>query len=358
MHRRNKKNRKPQKSTDDVDSLLDSLIKENKKVENKKVEHKNTETKDENDNHNHEHKHEKKNLLTDQTKSVDELIKMAEEMWKALKDHIKENPDFVKLEDKAKLEYFREKMGYREFMTEYPITTRYMVCMGQYSSKAFRRMLDKVRTVVHPPPDKREKGYMEDQWVRRQADYIRYLWEAYQKSHYNHAEAAYVWEDAYTKLKGEFDDFRNKHKESEQRVKEEKEKFKAENAKDLLTRLRSGEKKLNEQEEKELYETLKDRLYKKRFDNTMKQLVEKRKETLAVSEGIGTGAPLPDKDKPTVRMIETVDADRIHEIPKSMLVDREMLSKLPGGKSELLQEIQELDELEYEQDGDIPVEQT
>ena len=76
-------------------------------------------------------------------------------------------------------------------------------------------MLDKIRMVMHPPPDKREKNYMEDQWIRRQADYVRFLWEAYQKGHFNNAEAKFIWEDSYTKLKGEFDDFRNIYKQVE-----------------------------------------------------------------------------------------------------------------------------------------------
>lgn len=353
MHKRDRKNKRRNKN-DNVDSILDKYIKENKKT-----------TKTSNGTSMHDDcKHESDNLRKlehQQQKTADELVKMAEEMWKTLKEHVKNNPDFVNKDDKQKLEYFRENLNYRDFMTEYPITTRYMICMGQYSSKAFRRMLDKIKSVQHPPADKREKGYMEDQWVRRQADYIRYLWESYQKHHYDHAEAAMVWEDAYTKLKGEFDDFRNKHKESETIVKEEKEKFKADNAKDLFLRLKSGTQSLDERESVALYEALKDKLYAKRHSNTLKELLQKRQQIAPMSEGVGVGLPEPvvDKDKPTVRMIETVDASRLAEIPKELLVDQNMLSKLPGGRSELLQAIQEADEsgvYEYEQDGDIPVE--
>ena len=173
---------------------------------------------------------EKTDNSTQDAKTANQLVEMAEEMYKTLKDLIKERPEFVEWEDKRKLDHFRERLDYKEFMTEYPVVTRYMICMGQYSSKAYRRMLDKIRMTMHPPAEKREKGYMEDQYVRRNADYIRYLWEAYKKNHYNTAEAKYVWEEAYKTLKSEFDDFRDKYKELENTTKEEKEKLKADNA--------------------------------------------------------------------------------------------------------------------------------
>jgi hypothetical protein len=254
-------------------------------------------------------------------------------MWKKLKETLKEVKEFPEWEDKKKLDYFRDKLKYSEFMTEFPIVSRYLVVMGQYSNKAFSRMLYRIRTVQHPPADKREKGYIEDQWVRRQADYIRYLWEAYQKNHYSTVEAGYVWEDAYTKLKGEFDDFRNKFKKIEEKTKEEKEKFKADNAKDLLKRLSTGKQTLSDGEMNSLMDTLRLKLNRRRFSNVLEQLCKLRAEIPATAEGFGRGPDDPDvvnKDKPKIRMIEHVNENRMHEIPKNLILDDRTAKELPG----------------------------
>ena len=288
----------------------------------------------------------KKMMEEQNLKSADEIIKIADSMYKQLKDIVKTDPAFTKLEDKKKLDHFREKLNHREFMTEYPIVSRYMICMGQYSSKAFRRFLEKIRITIHPPPDKRAKGYMEDQWVRRQADYIRYLWEAYQKGHYNTSEAKWVWEDSYNKLKGEFDDFRDKYKSIEEHTKEEKKTLSASNAKDLLERLKTGLQGLNEADSNKLIESLKDKLFKRRFSNALVQLRQVRKETPPVCESKGMGPPENEtapEQKNTITMIEHVDPARMNEVPEHMRLDETTAKKLPG-YLDSVREVNELDD--------------
>jgi hypothetical protein len=305
--------------------------------------------------------------LQDKIKSVhaqdsdtqEKVLKVAGEMWRRIKDivekghkfggwsdaakktffetnDIKDIKYFTEWPDKTKLEYFRTDLNYNDFMTEFPIVSRYMIAMGQYSAKAFRQMLDKIRTVKHPPPGQREKGYMEDQWVRRQADYVKYLWRAYQKGHINTAEERWVWEDAYTKLKKEFDDFRSKCKQVEENVKEEKTKNDISNAKDLLERVKSGEQTVEEKTAEELLKLLRERVIKQRFKKMIKELLETVKCIPATCEGLGTGAEDPDivrkregkKDQPVIKMVEHVAEDRMSEVPQEMLLKEEEASKL------------------------------
>ena len=267
-----------------------------------------------------------------ETKTADELIKMAEEMYKQLKTMAKTDEKFLPLGDKAKLEIFREKLGYNEFMNEYPIMTRYMVCMGQYSSKAFRRFLEKIRMTKHPPDGQREKGYMEDQWIRRQADYVRYLWEAYQKSHYNTAEASWIWEDAYKNLKGEFDDFRNKYEELKVSTKEEAKKLNGESAKDLLERLQTGKQKLSDADAQLLLKKLKEKAYERRRKNMLEEILKtvKPSEHFIESRGKGPREEEVDKSKPTVTIVESIDPSRMHEVPENMRMTEEYARTLPG----------------------------
>lgn len=287
---------------------------------------------------------EVKQRIDDQAvKTADQIIEIANCMYVVLKELYHADVEakkeskkevFMPLSDKDKLEYFREKLDCKEFMAEYPIVSRYMIVHGQYSNKAFRRMLEKIRKVVHPPPDKREKGYMEDQYVRRQADYVRYLWEAYQKGHYNTGEAQAVWESTYKRLKGEFDDFRNKYKDIEESVKLEKKQLAASNAKDLLDRLRTGVQTIsNDADAKKLLYDVKTVLYKRRYLNCLKQLKETRTETVPVYEAYGTSTVpeevAPDKSK-TITMIEHIDESRMHEVPEHLRLDEATAKRLPG----------------------------
>lgn len=272
------------------------------------------------------------------TKNIEDIIAYGHDMYKFLKDYVKKNPDFMKWPDKKRLDYFRETLNHKEFMTEFPIVTRYMICMGQYSNHAFRRLLTKISKVTHPPPHERAKGYMEDQWVRRQADYVRYLWEEYQKkknAHINAQEASIIWEDAYKTLKGEFDDFRDKYKQIEEKSKEEKKVLAGENAQDLLERLKTGKQKLSEDDEKKLLEDLQPLLWKKRYSvGPIKQLHDyvvhsKVKFIEASCQGYGVAEEV--KDKPTITMIEHLaNPERIEEVPQHMLLDPETAQKLPG----------------------------
>lgn len=261
--------------------------------------------------------------------NLNDLLEIGNGMYKQLKDIIKADGErFANMPDKNKLQFFREELKYEEFMKEFPVTTRYLICMGQYSTKAFKRFLNRVRLAKHPEPGLRPKGYMEDQWIRRQADYVRYLWEAYQKHHWNNEEAKMVWSESYKQLRGEFDDFRDKYKDIEKSTKIEKKKHNAEVAKEILQRYASGDQTPETDEEKqELLRMLKDRVYKHRFDQGMKELLTKVKEIKHTASGRGTNTE--DPDKPTIKMIEHIDEKRMNEVPEHMKLTKEEEAKLP-----------------------------
>jgi hypothetical protein len=249
---------------------------------------------------------------------VKTLTDIASKMWKDIKEKIKETPSFMEWEDKEKLDYFRDTLKYDEFMNEYPVMTRYMVCMGQYSKKAFTRFLTKIRVTKHP--DKCEKGYKEDQWVQRQADYVQYLWEAYQKNHINSAERRMVWTDAYKSLKGEFDEFRDRYKSVEEATKVEKKELMAHNARDLIRRLADGDQTLSDEEMLSLRIKLIAKLRKKRMRDVLSELTSNTKQTKAACQGFGTGPEQEDEtNKPRIVMTEHVAEDRMKTIPEELI---------------------------------------
>jgi len=208
-----------------------------------------------------ENKTNQLNQLNDQDhnieKIIDENIKKALKVWEDLKKIVNETPEYKEWEDKKKISYFRDTLKHKEFMDNYPVTARYMICVGHFTVKAFKKFLNKLYTIKLDPIKRLEKGYTEDQWLRRQADYVRYLWEDYQKGHYNIQHAQMIWQDAYQKLRGEMDDFRDKHKEIEKNIGEEKKTYKIENAKELIHRIRNTEQKLSDEDTLKLIEILK-----------------------------------------------------------------------------------------------------
>jgi hypothetical protein len=214
---------------------------------------------------------------------IDTALAEAQKLWTELKKKGKD-PKFVALPDKDKIEMFG--VEFHAFNKEFPIVSRYLICMGQYSIKAFKRYLIKVQGFKHP--EVRDKGYMEDQWVRRQADYVRYLWEAYQRGHINQSEAKAIWQDAYKTLKQEFIDFKSMHDDIEKDLEIEKEKNKGELIKELMSRLSSGDQSLDEKSMKELVEVMKIQLLQQRKEKVTNQILEIVPMIPASRESIGT----------------------------------------------------------------------
>ena len=302
---------------------LDNILNEFKKIDKK--------------NNKNENKNENK-TFSQKTKSEKELLKMAGDMWKKVKDVVKKDESFKELLDSKKIEYFRDDLGYAEFMNEYPVMTRYMICMGQYSKKAFKRFLDKVRMSYanYPPPGQRPKGYMEDQWIRRQSDYVRYLWEAYQKGHFDRKEAQFVWDDTYKTLKGEFNDFRDKYEEIKKETEKEKKNNRASNAKELLERLKTGSQELDENDSLKLYTLLKDKVYKKRFIKCMNQIDTDVKLIKESTSGVGMVKVNDEKNnienkenKPTIYTIKHVNEDEYRRTPDKFKIKEEDKSNMP-----------------------------
>jgi hypothetical protein len=227
---------------------------------------------------------------TSQAEYIETALREGQALWDAVKAEAKD-PEFARLPDNKKIDKF--SLRFHPFNKEFPIVSRYLICMGQYSGKAFKRYLLKVQGAKHP--EVRDKGYMEDQWVRRQADYIRYLWESYQRKHYNNSEAKTIWKEAYETLKKEFLDFRNMHENIEQKLEADKKVNKQELVVELMDRLASGEQSLEDAKMKELLEVLSIQLFQQRKEKLMSQLKAKTPEVPAARQGVGT-APDPEAE--------------------------------------------------------------
>ena len=205
----------------------------------------------------------------DEKELQDAAIDLANKLWRDLKKRILDDPTFVKKSDSEKVDIY-QKSEFKEFYTNYPIVCRYMVCMGQFSNKAFKRYLLKCKsmsTVKHT-----NKHDSEDEWVQRQSDYIRYLWEAYQKQHFNAADAQEIWQQAYKMLTQEFTDFKKLHKEVEAKLKVDDKFNKSSMVKELLQRLSTEEQTLDTTTTTTLIKKLEDKLFIQRKNAVSSQI--------------------------------------------------------------------------------------
>lgn len=207
---------------------------------------------------------------------IETAVKEARVLWDKVKTLVKEQPEFIKLPDNQKIELFMK--DHKQFQNEFPIVCRYMICMGQYKEKAFVKYLNKVKSFKTKSADKRGKGYMEEIWIDRQADYVKYLWEECQRSsgnRYTQHEARHVWRTARASIKKEFDDFRDSHKKADVKIKKEKKKNKKELVRELVDRIKLGKQSLNKEDLEKLVWEARARVFAQRKDKMMKEIREK-----------------------------------------------------------------------------------
>ncbi len=189
-------------------------------------------------------------------------------IWKKILDRIKSDPSFKESSEESRIEWVQKE--HKEFQHEFPIVCRYMLCMGQYKESAFRLYLKKVKNVESTPSSISEKGEREDNWCKRQADYVKYLWAACNDGslirNLGMKEAKDVWEQTYKSLRKEFADFRDMHKQAESRIEIEEKENRAELVQELTNRIRTGIQKLPEEDTRSLVEVLRVQVYQQRKD--------------------------------------------------------------------------------------------
>jgi hypothetical protein len=210
--------------------------------------------------------------INDADDVIEASINKADDILSDIKSRIHDDLTFAEMKDCDKLDIYQDK--YKEFYNAYPIVCRYMVCLGQYSKKAFRKFLLKCKNVRHSSENRMDKDYMADQWVMRQSDYIRFLWEDYQKGHYNTKESHGVWSHAYATLTKEFKDFKLQEKNIETQLNIDNKNNKCELVKELVSRISNNEQKIDENSINELLLILKDQSYRQNKKKVLAQIKE------------------------------------------------------------------------------------
>ncbi len=143
----------------------------------------------------------------------------AEKMWFQYQLLTIMEPEFLHASNEHKMEFFDEQ--FKNFVAQFPIVSKLMICNGDYKQKAFKKYLRKMsHNEVSTTQKRKEKGFMENQWIERQADYAVYLYEesAEGKKNRNREVSKNIWLNAFNLIKKDFDDFKEKHKSVQQKL--------------------------------------------------------------------------------------------------------------------------------------------
>jgi len=123
---------------------------------------------------------------------------------------------------------FREfQYTYKNFFERFPVVMRYMIELGQFNENAFKKYMKKIQT--NPATD------MQQHITERNADYIKYLWQENNKKHpqYN-VMIKRIWNEAYTNLKEEWDNYNDIQEMAKEKIKIQDEQNLKEKREELL----------------------------------------------------------------------------------------------------------------------------
>jgi len=215
---------------------------------------------------------------------------------------------YQKMSDDEKISLIQK--DFKDFYKNFPVVSRYMICLGQYKMEAFRKMLIRCKTITEltvilennsenkgknkekekEPKEQSEskKDFNEKLWIERQSDYVRFLWEEYQEaSSFTQSESYIIWKQAFDNLTSEFNDFREMHEKIEKKIKEDTLKHKKELLFEMSDRIISGKQTLDVEKSAHLVNKLQGLVFKQRY----KKVIDSINDIPSISnsiESIGT----------------------------------------------------------------------
>jgi hypothetical protein len=192
----------------------------------------------------------------------------AEEIWSNVQI-LMMSDRYKQMNDDQKIDLIRN--DFANFYKNFPIVSRYMICIGKYKQSAFAKMLVKYSTMTRPI--NAPKDYSEKIWIEQQADYIRYLWEDDNDGVvFSQQDSDRIWQEAYDNLSYEFNQFRELYEETETKIKQDKIRYKKEILYELSARIISGVQHIKDQDMLMLIEDLDKKRWKQRFATVLNSI--------------------------------------------------------------------------------------
>jgi hypothetical protein len=216
----------------------------------------------------------KKKKKEENEKYIRKSVEQAEKLYNHVRVYAANNADkYGSLPDQEKSNLFYDE--YKEFHNEFTIVYKYIVCFGKYSTRAFIKYLKKTLSFVPDSQERfRNKNYMREKWIERQADYVRYLWEDSQEgNHFTRKESNKVWKEAYKYISEEFNHFEELYQTKEKEIKEKSNIHKYDLLKEATGRIRDGLQDVKDTTKQEMIEKFLDRLYRQRKLKLLKEFM-------------------------------------------------------------------------------------
>ena len=141
---------------------------------------------------------------------IDKYVEDAEDIWLDYRTRKKSDLKFINMSIDDRINYYQRV--YNKFALAFPVVLRYMVQLGSYNRKAFRRFVDRLTN----NPYRSELEYCE-----RQADYVKFLFMENNKSH-SMKEANNVWKKTYDLLVKEVEVFKKANEDAKKNLEENK----------------------------------------------------------------------------------------------------------------------------------------
>ena len=214
----------------------------------------------------------------------------AEKIWTKVKSIKILDLQFNQKEDDEKVADFRKQED--KFYKDFPIVARYMVCLDTYNRVAFKKFLIKLIASNQKKNERgrnglAKEGDSEDMWIELQADYVKYLYQEYNKTkHLSQAELRGIWKDTYELLKKEFGDFRKMYDDKIKQIEDEKKQQNAEMAKEVLGRLTTIQS-VDTDTQYKLYIEMQNTLFQQRANKNLKALLANNPKIVVGVEGRG-----------------------------------------------------------------------
>jgi hypothetical protein len=220
----------------------------------------------------------------------------AEEVWLNVRVLSKSNK-YKKMTDDEKIALIQT--DFKKFHNDFPIVSKYMICLLEYDRDAFKKMLQRCKSVTtlhrkpvtnkqidkdnnkgkeiidntpeEEPNAENTKDFNQMSWIERQSDYVRFLWENNQKS-FKQEDSDKIWDEAYNSLNEEFQEFQRLHDEKEEKIKQDNIKHKKELLYEMSDRIIDDKQHIANEGDIHLLNTLKDKLYQQRARYNVKEM--------------------------------------------------------------------------------------
>jgi hypothetical protein len=141
----------------------------------------------------------------------DSHVQKALDLLKYNRDKLLDDKDYEKLELVDRMKFIQTHDDYNEFCKQYPIVSKYIVCFGLFSKKAFNKYIDWISTLR--PSDSYRKEIAQDQRKQQKfknkyiyAMYVKYLYQE-KTSHASMSEINKAYELTVDDLNKETDNF-------------------------------------------------------------------------------------------------------------------------------------------------------